>query len=665
LDNALRLSLAGLAWLVTTLAFAAPDRPVTGLTTVAAGVGEYRRDQPFVYRQAVRRSVYVPMRDGVLLAVDYYLPASHGRAVRGRFPVVLEYTRYGRSRPLPGGGVKHRHYSPVDSRGVMQIADDPIRSELLLAYGYALVVVDMRGSGASFGPSHAEGDDIEGKDGFDIVGWIAKQSWSDGNVGMLGSSYLAEVQPRVAAERPRALRALSMVYGFFDGPNSAYAMGGIFRDGWQGGWVQNVAKLDNRSTDPKAPITNISPVDSDQDQVLLRRAVEEHRTGVDDEYFKHLDEFKQVGVVRDRLPFIDHYQQQGQNNLYTLLPRVNASGVPTLLSGGWHDIYANDMLLWYANLRVPKKLIYGPYPHGKSGPAPNDPRDIERERLVARETLRWFDHWLRKMPNDAERRPEVQYGLQRDPRHTEWFSADTWPPSQAHYRDLNLSARPANSVVSQYDGSLSWSADRSSSRQSWKVDYSASVGSQGTRWGGNVHDVAVTTNDMKSLTYTSMPLQRDLYVAGIPTVKLWLSCENASDADIHVYLSVVEQDGTSKLISDGMLRASHRTLGRPPYLNFGLPFPSSNSADIAATPALSATPVPLEFTLLAVGRIFKMGDRLRLTIAGADRGNTLGMERDPAPLLGVHVGGATRSELRLPILGDLTESPFSADTANQ
>ncbi|WP_129774801.1 CocE/NonD family hydrolase [Peristeroidobacter soli] len=647
------------ALFVSVVAHAAPVQSVAGLSTVAAGVGEYRRDEPFIYRQAIRRSVYVTMRDGVQLAVDYYLPARDGKVVRGRFPVVLEYTRYGRSRPLPEGGTKNDKYSPTDARGLMTISDNAVRSELLLAYGYALVVADVRGSGASFGPSHAEGDDIEGKDGFDLIGWIARQRWSDGTVGMLGSSYLGEVQPRVAAENPPALKALSMVYAFFDGPNSAYAMGGIFRSGWQGGWVQNVAKLDNRSTDPNAPITNISAVDADPKQVLLRRAIEEHRAGVDDEYFKHLDSFATVGVVRDALPFIDRYQLQGQNNLYTVLDRVNASGIPTLLSGGWHDIYANDMLLWYANLSVPRKLIYGPYPHGRSGPAPNDPRDIERDRLVTRETLRWFDHWLRKVPNDAERRPAVQFGLQRDPRHTEWFSADGWPSRQAQYRDLYLSGKVSNTVLSQYDGSLGVSPDEASSSQSWTVSYDATVGSLGTRWGGNVYDVAVTSNDMRSLTYTSPPLARDLYVAGIPVVKLWLSSQNAADADVHAYLTVVSEDGTSRLISDGLLRASHRTLGQPPYRNFGLPFPSSQSVDIAATPPLSATPAALEFTMLAVGRVFRQGDRLRLTIAGADRGNTLGQERDPAPALAVHLGEATRSMLRLPVLGDASESPFS------
>ncbi|MBS0421410.1 MAG: CocE/NonD family hydrolase [Proteobacteria bacterium] len=639
---------------------AEPPAGVMGISSAAIGVGEYRRAEPYRYQQALRRSVYVRMRDGVRLAVDYYRPAVNGRAVGGRFPVVFEYTRYGRARPGPGGVtlLGGRHYSAVDAAGLMPLGNEKAWSEVLLGYGYALVVADMRGSGASFGPSHAEGDDIEGKDGFDLVNWISAQSWSDGNVGMLGSSYLAEVQPRVAAERPKALRALAMVYGFFDGPNTAYAMGGIFRNGWQGGWVSNVASLDNRSTDENAPITNISPVDADREQRDLRCAVSEHRAGVDDEYFQHLEEFKTVGVVRDRLPFIDHYQLSGQNNLYTLLPRVNASRVPTLLLGGWHDIYANDMLYWYANLDVPKKLIYGPYPHGRSGPMPDDPRDAERDRIVARETLRWFDRWLRRVHNDAEQRPEVTYGLQRSVTQTEWFAADTWPSPAVHARDLFLSASSARSVLSQNDGVLTLTAPQEAARQPWRINYSTSLGDLGTRWAGNVYEVVVTTVDMKSMTYTSPPLVRDVYVAGIPVVRVMLSSEDTKDADVHAYLNAVSADGTSRLISEGMLRASHRTLGRAPYRNFDLPFPTSSSKDIANVPPLSQTPVPLEFTMVAVGRVFKKGERIRLTLAGADRGNTLAVEQSPVPRLAVQVGGGDPSWLRLPILGDRNQALF-------
>lgn len=219
------------------------------------GLGQYRLNEPFRFREAVRRSVYVTMRDGVRLAVDYYVPAREGVVAKGRFPVLFEYTRYGRAQPLSDGGTVRWADAPANAGGVLRILGKPSGPLLMLAYGYAVVVADMRGAGASFGPSLPEGDAHEGRDGHDIVDWIARQRWSDGTVGMLGTSYLAEIQPRVAAERPKALKALSMVHAFFDGENGGYAMGGVFRAGWLGAWSSRVATNDNRSTAVRGPIS--------------------------------------------------------------------------------------------------------------------------------------------------------------------------------------------------------------------------------------------------------------------------------------------------------------------------------------------------------------------------------------------------------------------------
>lgn len=658
-------SRAGMQWLwalaltLATGASALAQVPA-GQSTADAGLGQYRIDEPHVFRQAIRRSVYIPMRDGVRLAVDVYLPVVDGKPARGRFPTVIEYTRYGRSKPLPDGGTVRWPDAPADARGVLQVPAKPTGPLLLLAYGYAVAVIDMRGSGASFGPSHGEGDDVEGRDGFDAIGWIARQPWSDGTVGMIGGSYLAEVQPRVAAERPKALKALSMNVAFFDGPNGGYAMGGVYRDGWINGWSTRVAAGDNRTTALDGPITNIAQVDADPQQVELRRAIDEHKLGGDSTgYSSRMEEFRTLGVLRDRIAFIDAYQATGENNLLTIVDRVNRSRVPALLFGGWHDIYPNDMLYWFANLTTPRKLIFGPYAHGSHGPMPNDPRDIEQRNIIARETLRWFDRWLLGKRNGAEDRPAVHYGLQRTPERTDWFTASTWPPRDTGYRDFPLSARSAGSVQSQNDGSLALQADATPTRQPWIVDYSTTTGDVGTRWLlRRVYEVEMASNDMKSLTYTSPPLQRDLHLAGVPVVKLQLSSDNARDADVYAYLSVVQPDGSSRLLTEGILRASHRTLGKAPYDNFGLPFPTSASADVLAAAPLSSTPVTLEFAMLAIGRIVRPGERLRLTISGADRGNTVTPEQAQTPRLGVHVGGNDGSVLRLPVLGNGVDGVF-------
>jgi putative CocE/NonD family hydrolase len=617
------------------------------------GLGQYRVEESPRFHEAVRRSVYVPMRDGVRLAVDFYLPATQGRAARGRFPVLFEYTRYGRARPLPDGGTVRWRDAPADGQGRLSIPTSPNGPLLMLAHGYAVVVADMRGAGASFGPTMAEGDAREGRDGFDIIEWIARQRWSDGTVGMLGASYLAEIQPRVAAERPRALKALAMDVPFFDEVNGGYAMGGVLRAGWLGVWNSRVAIGDNRSTAPRKRIENIAPVDADTDQIELHQAIEEHRQAGEaaDGLFSRMSELETAGVLRDRYPFLDAYQATGQNNLHTLVGRVNASGIPALLFGGWYDLYTNDSLYWFANLEVPHKLIMGPYGHGSRGPHPDDPRDADRKRIVARETLRWFDHWLRGIDNGAEQRAPVHYGLQRSREETEWYSASMWPPAKAHYQEWHLSAQSAGAVQSQNDGSLASAPDERSSNQPWTVDYSTSLGTSGTRWQMyKVMEIDMAPNDMKSMTYTSAPLERDLRVAGIPIVKVMLSSENAKDADIYAYLTAVDASGVSRLVSEGILRASHRTLGKAPYRNFDLPFPTSNSTDVLNTPPLSATPVPLDFPLYAVGRVFRAGERVRLTISGADRGNTVTPELTPPPKLGIHVGGGNHSSLRLPVL---------------
>lgn len=654
-------TLAGLALMLVVVGNAWAQPLPAALSTVDAGLGQYRIDEPHVFTQAVRRSVYIPMRDGVRLAVDVYVPAVDGVQAKGRFPTVIEYTRYGRARPLPDGGTVRWADAPANARGLLQVPANPTGPLLLLAYGYAVAVIDMRGSGASFGPSHGEGDDVEGRDGFDAIGWIARQPWSDGSAGMIGGSYLAEVQPRVAAERPKALKALSMNVAFFDGPNGGYAMGGVYRDGWINGWSTRVAAGDNRTTTLDGPITNIAQVDADPQQVELRRAIDEHKLGGDSTgYSSRMQEFRTLGVLRDRIPFIDAYQATGENNLRTIVDRVNRSRVPAMLFGGWHDIYPNDMLYWFANLTMPRKLIFGPYAHGSHGPGPDDPRDLEQRNIIARETLRWFDRWLLGKRNGAEDRPAVHYGLQRTPARTDWFTAAAWPPRDVHDRDLHLSARGAGSVLSQNDGSLAARPDAAAVRQPWNVDYSTSTGDLGTRWLlRRVYEVEMASNDMKSLTYTTPPLQRELHLAGVPVVTLQLSSDNARDADVYAYLSVVQPDGSSRLLTEGILRASHRTLGKAPYDNFGLPFPTSASADVLAAAPLSTTPVTLEFAMLAIGRIVKPGERLRLTISGADRGNTVTPEQTPVPRLGVHVGGREGSRLRLPVLVGGVEGLFA------
>ncbi|HTM47999.1 MAG TPA: CocE/NonD family hydrolase [Bryobacteraceae bacterium] len=110
--------------------------------------------------QPAKRTEMVPMRDGVRLATDVYLPAGDGP-----WPAVLERTPYDRKQQ--GGKVKP-----------------------FLPNGYAVVIQDWRGHQESEGKFSVE--DLTGakggEDGFDTVEWIARQPWSNGKVGITGGS---------------------------------------------------------------------------------------------------------------------------------------------------------------------------------------------------------------------------------------------------------------------------------------------------------------------------------------------------------------------------------------------------------------------------------------------------------------------------------------------
>jgi putative CocE/NonD family hydrolase len=122
-------------------------------------------------------------------------------------------------------------------------------------------------------------------------------------------------------------------------------------------------------------------------------------------------------------------------------------------------------------------------------------------------------------------------------------------------------------------------------------------------------------NDEKALTYTTPPLETDVRVMGHPVVHLWLAT-GAPELDLFVYLEEVDSRGRATYITEGSLRASHRAQGEAPFDNLGLPYHSHYERDLAAIP--SGEPIELVLDLLPTSHLFRMGDRIRITVAFAD-----------------------------------------------
>lgn len=160
---------------------------------------EFPEPRPAEFGIVVAENVMVPMRDGVHLATDIYRPAIGGEILDGQFPVILGRTSYDKTTPWMWVDPVARFFTPR---------------------GYVVVLQDLRGRYKSegFGEYFHVANPSDGRDGFDTIGWIAAKSWSNGRVGMLGSSHGAISQTIVALENPPALAAIWPDVG----PTNAY-----------------------------------------------------------------------------------------------------------------------------------------------------------------------------------------------------------------------------------------------------------------------------------------------------------------------------------------------------------------------------------------------------------------------------------------------------------
>ena len=163
---------------------------------VIAG-GSVRADQ---FEVQLRPDVMIPMRDGVRLATDVYLPARNGQAVAGKWPTILMRTPYGKQNEGDG-----RYFA---------------------ARGYAVVFQDTRGRFRSEGVWHMLTDD--GRDGVDTCAWIAKQPWSNAKVGTIGSSYVGGTQHAIALERAPELATAIPIDAMSNLGHASMRNGGAF-----------------------------------------------------------------------------------------------------------------------------------------------------------------------------------------------------------------------------------------------------------------------------------------------------------------------------------------------------------------------------------------------------------------------------------------------------
>lgn len=552
--------------------------------------GRYEGYAEATYDGMERSSFYVPMRDGVQLAVDLFRPTRGGVLASEKLPVIWMHTPYHR-RVYAGGPTVDRY---------------PGYAGRLVKYGYNAAVVDFRGLFASFGTNGAynrgEWLDPARMDGYDLTEWLAAQPWSNGRVGMWGCSATGGSQMQVATTRPPSLKAIIPMSAEFD----AYPFGVL--GGVSSG--RPIRAPNATDADPNAARDKLAaPVDGPDGPRLLAKAIAEHRNNIES-----------PGV----LPFRDSRSEAlgetwwVKSSPSTYLEDLRASGVGVYAVANWDEASTrHGAFFTFRNLGEGQaKLLVGPATHCAWSKVAED-TGFE----LTTEELRFYDHWLKGVPNGVMDEPAVTYFTYNAPKGEAWRSSPVWPLANEQRTPFYLGAASLSAKAPAMAGEDLAAMAPPAARQSTAITAPE---------GGQVYETA--------------PLAADLQVTGHPVMRLWLKTA-AGDVDVLARIEDVAPDGTARSYQMlGQLRASHRVTAEAPYDHMGLPWRTFAEKDARPMPA--GRPEELAFDLLPMSYIFKAGHKLRLTLSFSDPQRR---EGEPSKVT-IHRSPRRPSALVLPVI---------------
>ncbi len=587
----------------------------------------YLASRPAEFAVGAPTSVYVTMPDGCRLAVDVILP--NGDTSR-RWPTVLILTPYIRRFELKPG-----------TTGVEPSPNSYRYRDMFVPRGYALAVVDVRGTGASFGTRNSFRSPRERADYKAIADWIVAQPWSDGAIGATGISYLGAACDFLASTGHKAVKAIAPLFAVWDTWTDNYYPGGMLIKRLALTYDELMLALDHDRRDLRHQFSYFAnpallgpmPVDADKDGSLARAAVKEHLAN-----FRMPDFITEFKCRDDALPY-DPTFTSASFSPYNYLDEI-PSDVAVYAVSGWMDGagYANGTLSRFLTLPNPeRRVLLGPWDHGARVNASPWRSKQEPEFPVLGEVLRFFDqHLAGRETHLGDEDPIHYFAVHAE----EWRGAKNWPPVTGSRRFYTAPGRQL--LASQPNDSTS---------DEHRADFTAGSGKQ-TRYERIAGTDATSYYDDWSQrearlpSFTTPPLEAPLEIAGHPVVSLWLA-SSEPDAAVFVYLAEVEPDGTSRYVTEGVLRAIHRAEAPAPR-NYRTTWPWRSFARKAARPMPPGEPQLLRFALLPTAWRFAKGSRLRLSIAAADADHFAQTPHGRPPTLTVLSGGDRATVLELP-----------------
>ncbi len=559
---------------------------------------------PIAYDVAIRKNVMIPMRDGVKLASDIYLPAASANVAKGQFPVILERTPYDKTAPRQVTNMKY-----------------------YARRGYVGVIQDVRGRFESEGEWYAFAK--EAPDGYDTVQWLGVQPWSDGQVGTMGGSYAGSDQSALATMNPSHLSTMIVAVGasnYYHGSMRqngaleqrfmvyAFRMAMTSKEAIADGGLQ--AEIRKAFMDDMPDIVRQFPLK--EGATVLRRLPSYERWAIDILTHGEFDDYwKQRGYAPDEY-FDEH------------------ADVPSLYIGGWYDSYARNTPMSYVKLSAikqsPQVLLMGPWIHGGFEATNSGDVDFGTEAHVNMNDLRlaWFDHYMKGMRTEFADWSPVRIftmgtGSQRMNKHDHdrfldhggyWRSEPDWPlpgtlekpfylraggglsedaPNEGETTLTSYTFDPKDPVPTMGGGiSAAESIIRAGAfDQRGRPDFFGCVDTQPLNLR---HDI---------LTFQTPELEEDTEVTGEIVMHLWAS-SSAVDTDFTAKLIDVHPpsadypDGFAMNITDSIIRTRYRNSWTDPEL------------------MEPGTPYEFTFHLYPTSNVFRQGHRIRLDISSSN-----------------------------------------------
>ena len=468
------------------------------------------------YEVDMRLNVKVPMRDGVELSADLYLPRASGT-----FPTVLMRTPYSNN---------------------MDVTIE--RARVLANDGYACVIQDIRGRWDSDGDYYPFHPDVD--DGFDTQEWVGQQEWSNGKIGMAGSSYLGLVQWLSAPLRSQYLTCLAPRVICGDFYNGLVYPGGALQLNVVMTWGMRTNGRTGQSIDY-------------HDWTNAFRALP---VGDAD-----LSAGRALGFFKD---WIEHPAYDDYWNAIDVEDKWNEIDVPAFSMGGWFDLYSADAFTNFngirKNGRTPEarqsRLIVGPWPHALSTSSKTGDVDFGAGSLadLDGEETRWFDYWLKGIDNGIVDEPPLRLFIMGI---NEWRDEHEWPLARTDWQRWHLhSEGDANSVRGGGRLSIDTPTDEPEDRFVYDPEFPVqTVGGNNccspdiVPWGPYDQRAVEMRSDV--LVYTSDPFEEDMEVTGPIKVVLYAATDGP-DTDWTAKLVDVSPTGYAMNLCDGIFRARYR-----------------------------------------------------------------------------------------------------------